>query len=265
MLPLRDDQPRTLLPFVNWSIIAINIAVYIFELQQGAGRPPSAMSSIDDYRAQMQFFNHYGVVPHNFQLAFSGTAGYTIMGVFGTIFSSMFMHGSPLHLIGNMWFLWIFGNKVEDHFGHAMYPVYYLLCGVIASMAHIYANPDSTMPAIGASGAIAGVMGGYLLRYTQAKVQVFWWFFFRPYLFWIPAAWMLIYWFALQLVSQVWSRWMSLQIHHEVGGVAYWAHLGGFLCGMVLIKLIPGRTRYSHGGWFDKEGKEVLPKESTKV
>jgi membrane associated rhomboid family serine protease len=146
-----------------------------------------------------------------------------------------------------------------------MYPFFYLVCGVLASMAHIYANPDSTVPAIGASGAIAGVMGGYLLRYTQAKVQVFAWFFYRPYIFWMPAAWMLVYWFALQLISQIWSQSVLAQLHRESGGIAYWAHLGGFLSGMVLIKLIPGRTKYAHGGWIDKQGKELLPKETGKI
>ena len=262
MLPLRDDQPRTIIPFVNWSIIALNIAVYIFEVHQGAGIP---QTTLDDYKAQMAFFDQYGVIPHHFQLAFAGAGGYTVAGVFSTIFSGMFMHGGPLHLIGNMWFLWIFGNKVEDHFGHIIYPFFYLICGVLAAMTHIYANPDSTLPAIGASGAIAGVMGGYLLRYTHAKVQVFWWFFYRPYVFWISAAWMLIYWFALQIISQSWSHWVSEQMHTEAGGVAYWAHIGGFFSGMVLIKLIPGRTKYAHGGWVDKAGNELLPKESTKV
>ena len=265
MIPLRDNQPRTILPYVNWSIIAINVAAYVFELHQGVGLPPSAYDSLDQYQAQLTFLNQYGVVPHNFQLAFAGTAGYTIAGAFGSIFTAMFLHGGPLHLIGNMWFLWIFGNKVEDHFGHVLYPIFYLLCGFLASMAHIYANPDSAIPAIGASGAIAGVMGGYLLRYTNAKVQVFGWLMYRAYVFWMPAAGMLLYWFGLQLVSEIWSRWLSAQIHHEVAGVAYWAHLGGFLTGMVFIKLIPGRTRYAHGGWVDKEGKELLPKESKEV
>src|SRR5437763_1122051 len=263
MLPLRDNQPRTLIPYVNWLIIAANIGAYVFEVPSGVGLTPK---SLDEYQSQMAFFNHYGAVPHNFQLAFSGTPGYSIAGVFGSMLSSIFLHGSPIHLIGNMWFLWIFGNKIEDHFGHALYPFFYLLCGVVSSMAHIYANPDSTLPAIGASGAIAGVMGGYLLRYTQAKVQVFWWFFYRPSVFWIPAVAMLGYWFALQLFSQVWSHWLLLQTQqHESGGVAYWAHLGGFLSGMILIKLIPGRTKYAHGGWIDKTGKELLPKESTKI
>lgn len=262
MLPLRDDQPRTILPFVNWSIIAVNIAVYFFEVHQGAGITPTTM---DEYHSQLAFFNQYAVVPHHFQLAFSGAPDYTIAGCFGTILSAMFMHGGPLHLIGNMWFLWIFGNKVEDHFGHAVYPFFYLLCGSMASMAHIYSNPDSTLPSLGASGAIAGVMGGYLLRYPQAKVQLFSWFFYRPYVFWIPAVGMLFYWFALQIISQIWTHWLSMQIHREVGGVAYWAHIGGFLCGMVLIKLIPGRTTYAHGGWIDKEGKELLPKETNKI
>jgi membrane associated rhomboid family serine protease len=263
MLPLRDDQPRTLIPFVNWSIIAINIAAYIYEIQAGVILAGNELGS--NYQAQLAFFSQYGVVPQHFQLAVGGGSGYTLAGVLGTIFTSMFLHGGTLHLLGNMWFLWIFGNKVEDHFGHIVYPLFYLLCGLVASMAHIYANPNSTLPALGASGAIAGVMGAYLLRYTQAKIQMFGWFFYRPYVFWMPAAGMLLYWFALQLVSQVWTHWVAVQTHHQVGGVAYWAHIGGFFSGMVLIKLIPGGTRYAHGGWIDKSGKELLPKETGKI
>src|SRR5215469_13393753 len=171
MLPLRDDQPRTLIPFVNWSIIAINVAFYIWEVHSGVITP--GREGRPDLQAQVAFFNHYGVVPHHFQLAAAGSPEYTISGCLGTILTAMFLHGNTLHMLGNMWFLWIFGNKVEDHFGHLMYPFYYLICGLIATVAHIYANPDSTIPAIGASGAIAGVMGGYLLRYPQAKIQVF--------------------------------------------------------------------------------------------
>jgi membrane associated rhomboid family serine protease len=263
MLPLRDDQPRTLIPFVNWSIIVINIVAYIYEIHAGVILAGNEMGS--NYQAQLAFFGRYGVVPQHFQLAVAGGSGFTLSGVFGTIFTSMFLHGGTLHLLGNMWFLWIFGNKVEDHFGHIVYPLFYLLCGLVASMAHVYANPNSTLPAVGASGAIAGVMGGYLLRYTQAKVQVFGWFFYRPYVFWMPAAGMLFYWFALQLVSQIWTHWVAAQIHQQVGGIAYWAHIGGFISGIFLIKLIPGRTKYAHGGWIDKTGKELLPKETGKV
>lgn len=264
MLPLRDDQPRTLIPYVNWSIIAVNLAFYIWEVHSGVITPGS--EGHPDIQTQLAFFNHYGVVPHHFQLAIAGSPEYTIAGSLGTILTGMFLHGGTLHFLGNMWFLWLFGNKVEDHFGHLMYPFFYLVCGVIAALAHIYATPDSTIPAIGASGAIAGVMGGYLLRYTHAKIQVFMWFFFRPYVFWMSAAWMLVYWFALQLISQIWSQSVIAQLHRETGGgVAYWAHIGGFFSGMVLIKLIPGRTKYAHGGWIDKQGKELLPKETGKV
>jgi membrane associated rhomboid family serine protease len=262
MLPLRDDQPRTLIPFVNWSIIAINTAVFVFEIQRGVAGTPA---SVHELQKQLAFLSHYAVVPEHFQLAFRGSPEYTVAGVFGTIFTSMFMHANVLHLVGNMWFLWLFGNTVEDHFGHVLYPMFYLLCGVIASMAQISAKPDSTLPQIGASGAIAGIMGGYLLRYTSAKIQVFSWLGYRAYVFWIPAAAMLAYWFALQLVSQLTTDWAAKELHRELGGVAYWAHLGGFLTGIVLIKVLSGRTRYAYGGWFDKQGKEMLPKQSTRV
>src|SRR5207247_4349005 len=116
----------------------------------------------------------YAEVPQHFQLAFIGSSGYSIGDAFLTIFTSMFMHGGWWHVLGNMWFLWIFGDNVEDHFGHAVYAVFYLFCGFIASMAHLFADPTSAVPILGASGAIAGIMGAYLLRYPQARIQVFW-------------------------------------------------------------------------------------------
>ena len=168
----------------------------------------------------------------------------------------MFMHAGWLHVLGNMWFLWIFGDNIEDHLGHVVYPMFYLVCGLLASIAHVYANPDSTLPMVGASGAIAGVMGAFLLRYPQARIQVLWtWFGYR--IFWMPAIGMLFYWFALQLVGQAWVQYVSSQTHQQVGGVAYWAHLGGFVTGLILIKVIPSRSEYNYGAWTKKEEKAV--------
>jgi rhomboid family protein len=178
---------------------------------------------------------------------------------FAALLSSMFMHAGWFHLIGNMWALWIFGNNIEDHFGHAVYATFYLLCGAFAGMAHIYANPGSDVPTLGASGAIAGVMGAFLLRYPEARVQIFVFYGLRAGLFWVTAWVVLAFWFAVQLFWQVFTHWAFGSA--QTGGIAYWAHLGGFVAGMILVKLIPGYTRYSHGGWVDKEGRELLPKQ----
>ena len=246
MIPLRDDQPRTTIPYVNYSIIAINLAVFGFEVWARFNDPPALRS----------FFARYAEVPNHFQLAFGGSSEFTIGAAFLTIFTSMFMHAGWLHVLGNMWFLWIFGDNIEDHLGHVVYPMFYLVCGLLASMAHVYANPDSTLPMVGASGAIAGVMGAFLLRYPQARIQVLWtWFGYR--MFWMPAIGMLFYWFALQLVGQAWVQYVSSRTHQQVGGVAYWAHLGGFVTGLILIKVIPSRSEYNYGAWTKKEEKAV--------
>jgi len=147
-----------------------------------------------------------------------------------TVLTSMFMHGSWMHLIGNMWFLWVFGNNIEDSMGHLRYIVFYLLTGALASAAHIFAGPGSGVPTVGASGAIAGVMGAYLLLYPKVKIQTL--IFLVVYVRVIRmAAWvMLIYWLVIQVVSGAGS------IGAEGGGVAFWAHVGGFVAGLILIK-----------------------------
>src|SRR5256885_14369572 len=246
MIPLRDGPPCTAIPYVNYSILAINLAVFGFEVWARFNDPP----------ALRPFFARYAEVPNHFQLAFGGSSEFTIGAAFLTIFTSMFMHAGWLHVLGNMWFLWIFGDNIEDHLGHVVYPMFYLVCGLLASMAHVYANPDSTLPMVGASGAIAGVMGAFLLRYPQARIQVLWtWFGYR--IFWMPAIGMLFYWFALQLVGQAWVQYVSSRTHQQVGGVAYWAHLGGFVTGLILIKVIPSRSEYNYGAWTKKEEKAV--------
>ena len=250
MFPIRDDQPRTLVPWVNYLIIGANLAVFGYEISLGLRS-----------RELADFFFQYGVIPHNFQTAFSGSGQVTVAGAFLTILTSMFIHGSVLHLLGNLWVLWIFGDNIEDHCGHALYPIFYLICGFLASMAQIYSSPDSTVPEIGASGAIAGVLGAFLLRYPQAKVQLLVVFGMLANVAWWSAWIVLLFWFAMQVLGTVWTQVLYNQGLKNVGGVAYWAHVGGFVCGIVLIKVIPGRTRYKHGGWLSKEGKEVLPKQ----
>jgi membrane associated rhomboid family serine protease len=159
-----------------------------------------------------------------------------------TILTSMFLHGGWLHIIFNMWFLWIFGDNIEDYLGHFTYLIFYLLCGTAAALTQIALAPNSTIPTIGASGAIAGVMGAYVLLYPRAKVLtlvvliVFFTF------WWIPAWVFLGYWFLLQFFSA------SITVHQASGGVAFGAHVGGFVTGLVLIKVFPRRTRaYRYG------------------
>jgi membrane associated rhomboid family serine protease len=249
MIPIRDDQPCSSFAWVNYFIIAANLAVFGYEISLGLHS-----------RALYEFWARHGVVPHNFELAFSGSAQITISGVFLTILTSMFLHGSVLHLLGNVWVLWIFSDNIEDHLGHAIYPLFYVVCGIVASMAQIYANPGSEIPSVGASGAIAGVMGAYLVRYPQARVQLRVIFSYFANVVWVSAWVVLAIWFGLQLLGTAWMQMLFNQGFKNVGGVAYWEHVGGFVLGMVLIKILPGQTEYSHGGWYTKEGKEVLPK-----
>jgi len=252
MIPIRDDQARSTIPYVNYFIIALNVAVFACEISVG----------LHDRRALNDLFQQFGTIPHNFELAISGGyAQLTIPSVFVTIFTSMFMHASVLHLLGNMWVLWIFGDNIEDHLGHFVYLIFYLVCGLLASMAHIYANPGSEIPSVGASGAIAGVMGAFLLRYPQARVQMLVVFGWMANVTWLSAWVMLAFWFGLQFLGVIGTQMLQTHSHQLSGGIAYWAHLGGFVAGMVLIKLIPGHTQYTFGGWITKDGKEVLPKQ----
>ena len=214
--------------------------------------------TLTDWR---EFLMRYGAVPHHFQLAFSGSPGYSISAVFFTLLSSMFLHRSVLHLIGNMWVLWIFGDNIEDHLGHWIYLAFYLLCGFLGGMAHIYANPDLDIPTVGASGSIAGILGAFLVRYPQARVQMLVIFSLLTNVVWVPAWCMLGFWFFFQFIGVLLAELRHTHLHQAAtAGVAYWAHVGGFIVGMILIKAIPGHTEYSHGGWLNKEGKEILPK-----
>jgi membrane associated rhomboid family serine protease len=255
MIPIRNDQPRTSFPWVNYFIIAANVAVFAYQISLGL-----------DSREMYDFYTRYAVIPHNFELALAGAYRITFGHVFLTMLTAMFIHGSIVHLFGNIWVLWIFGGNIEDHLGHVVYPLFYLICGLLAFLAQVYVNPGSEVPNIGASGAIAGILGAFLLRYPQAKVQFLLTLNYVSNVAWVTAWVVLAAWFGLQLANQIWQQFQartlaSYGIKAEVGNVAYWAHLCGFVSGMILIKLIPGHTTYRHGGWFTKEGKEVLPRE----
>jgi len=224
MIPIRDDAPRSTTPYVNYFLILLNTLVFLYELSLGA-EGASVLNG---------FVKQFGFMPIKIDAWLDGAAPAAIAVV--PFFSSMFLHASWLHLIGNMWFLYIFGDNVEDRLGHFLYLVFYLLSGIGASLVHLMFNLHSQVPSVGASGAIAGVLGAYFLLYPSARVLT-WWFGF--FVFWVPAWLMLGLWFVYQFLS---GAATSITYSHETGGgVAVWAHVGGFLTGMILIKLFPTR------------------------
>ncbi len=228
MIPIRDDQPRFTTPYITYFLIVLNVLIFFFE---SALDPASARSLLDTF----------GVVPANVTQFLHGSASANSAPTFVPLFTSMFLHGSWPHVIGNMWFLWIFGDNIEDYLGHFKYLIFYLVSGIAAAVAQIVLIPQSPIPTVGASGAIAGVLGAYFILYSRARVLTW----FPPlFLFYLPAWVMLGYWFVLQFLSGAATSSMSTQS----GGVAFWAHVGGFVAGIILIKLMPKRTaqpRYS--------------------
>ena len=220
MLPLRDDNPRRTVPFITYLLIGVNILAFLWELGLGP-RLDEALFSI-------------AFIPRRFWVP-----GYWLADL-STIFVSMFLHGGFLHIGSNMLYLAIFGDNIEDRLGHFRYTIFYFLCGVVAALAHAFANPSSAMPAIGASGAIAGVLGAYLILFPRARVTTV-----IPIVFFIivreiPAVVLLGLWFVLQLFSGVGS--LNVRGAEDVAGVAYFAHIGGFVAGMILI-FVMGGTR----------------------
>jgi membrane associated rhomboid family serine protease len=228
LLPLRDDNPHTTTPVVNYALIAACVAVFLWQV------------GLDD-RAEEIAVLAYGLIPGTlFGKVLVAPEVHRLPGVL-TIFTSMFLHGGWLHLIGNMWFLWIYGDNVEDILGPFKYLVFYLACGVAAGLTHVLTNPDSRVPTIGASGAIAGVMGAYMVKFPHSRIVTLVPIFFFVTLVEIPAAIMLVYWFVLQVFSGVGAMAYSSV---SQGGVAWFAHAGGFLAGMILVSVMRPRPRY---------------------
>lgn len=211
MFPLSDDNPTSSYPAVNHLLIGLNIIAFVAEyifLSQGGG----------DGRLP---FDNFAMVPARFVSHFS-------INEFGTIFSSMFMHAGFGHIFGNLWFLYIFGDNVEDRMGSTNYLLFYLTCGIFADLAHILTNPLSAVGCVGASGAISGVLGAYLVLYPGVKVHTWISWYWRP----MVDAWVLIgFWFVSQVVY-------SLISSSEGGGTAWFAHIGGFVCGIMLLKIV---------------------------
>ncbi len=211
MIPLRDDNPTENVPIVNYLLILLNVLVFIFQTFLGSNND--------------SFVYQFALIPANVTSLFS-------IGSLFNIFTSMFMHAGLAHLGGNMLYLWIFGDNVEDRLGSIKYLLFYVIGGVVASLTHILTNPNSTIPTVGASGAIAAVLGAYLVLFPGQKVLTL-----IPLGFWLrmtmlPASLVLIVWFALQFFQGVLTLGGP-----DVGGVAVWAHIGGFVSGVVLGQL----------------------------
>lgn len=227
MIPIRDDQPRFSVPYLNYFLIALNMAIFLFE-------------STLDKSSLMALLFQLGLVPRNVTAVVSGY-GHPAAALL-PFFTSMFLHGSWLHVIGNMWFLWIFGDNIEDYLGHFKYLIFYLLSGFAAAAAQVVLTPHSAVPTIGASGAIAGVLGSYFILYPRARVLTW----FPPIFFFHLPAWIMLgYWFVVQFLSGT-ATSLSYAGNNN-GGIAFWAHVGGFLAGLIMIKVFserPQRSRY---------------------
>jgi len=226
MFPIRDDNPTLGAPAITVVLIGLNVAAWI--LVQGMGAEPTLSQSVCELGLIPGEL--LGRIPEGYTLPMSREMSCVIGPPhWYTPLSSMFLHGGWLHLIGNMWFLWLFGNNVEDSMGHARYLVFYLLCGLAAASAQTLVNPNSAIPMVGASGAISGVMGAYIVLYPRVRIHmlIFLGFFITRAV--VPAYVMLGYWLLLQIVGGLPA------LAEESGGVAFWAHAGGFLAGAVLV------------------------------
>ena len=236
MIPLRDNIPHRHPPLMTWLIILINGLVFAFELSL----PSSQIKA---------FFDLFGIVParyfHREDLSGVGPLPFP---TYWPLFTSMFLHGGWLHIIGNMWFLYLFGDNVEDRMGHFRFLLFYLLAGLCAGVVHILTNAGSTMATIGASGAIAGVMGAYFVLYPRARVITLIPIFFYPMFIEIPAVVFLLFWFLTQLLS----GGLALAEGANVGGIAWWAHIGGFVAG-TLLQFLFVRSKGHHRFYFETE------------
>lgn len=237
MLPLRDDIPSRTVPYVNYSLIVICVLVFLVQwlsaglpqarLEERFGMVPARVVHPDVPLVREALAEYQGrLVRVELPLASSPLPAWM------TLFTCMFLHGGWLHLIGNLWSLWIFGDNVEDRLGHVGYLLFYLASGIAAGLAHLVVHPDSAVPTIGASGAIAGVMGAYLLFYPNARVQMLVWFFYFVDIVVAPASLFLGMWFLLQFFQGTFA------LTGGAGGVAWWAHIGGFAMGFLVAALL---------------------------
>jgi len=229
LIPIRDEIKARRVPYINYILIAINIAVFIYQFTAG-----SRIEAI---------ITEFALVPAQLSAGLD-------LGDMRSILTSMFLHASWMHLLGNMLYLWIFGDNVEDRLGHFWYLLFYLAGGFVAAFAHWAINPASSIPTVGASGAIAAVLGAYLLMYPRARVYTFIPIGFFVRLRLLPASVVLLLWFILQLFSGVLTIGAG-----DVGGTAFWAHIGGFVFGVLVGWLAKGRSAGSPARqWTDSRG-----------
>jgi len=214
MIPIRNTIPSKNYPIVNTALIGINIVVFFIQMSQG----------VDLER----FIYTYGLVPARFSVPYI-SSHFTLTQQLFSLISFMFIHGGFMHIIGNMWTLYIFGDNVEDRLGSFYYLVFYLLCGLVSGLFHLFLNFHSTIPTIGASGAIAGVMGAYFVLYPHSKILTLIPIIIIPWFVEIPAVFFLGFWFVMQVFNAAFSSGMA-------GGIAWWAHVGGFVFGIVSLK-----------------------------
>jgi membrane associated rhomboid family serine protease len=229
VIPLRDNIRSRTVPFVSYAFIGINILVFLFEITLGSG--------VD------RFVGAFGVVPERTIYILFQAPEYIHLAVI-PLFTSMFMHGGWFHLLGNVLFLYIFGDNIEDTLGHFRYAVFYIGCGVAASLIHLATHPASTVPTIGASGAIAGVMGAYFLLFPGSRIVTLVPFFFFIQLIEVPAFVFLGIWFLIQFLSGS----FSFAVSSELSRIAWWAHIGGFAVGAGYVLLRYGRLKSRRKG-----------------
>jgi membrane associated rhomboid family serine protease len=220
LIPIRDTIPHRRTPVMTWALIAVNVAVFLYELSL----PPEELERL---------FYFFGIVPARY----SHPEWATVVGLpfddYWPFVTCMFLHGGWAHIIGNMWTLWIFGDNVEDRMGSVRFLFFYLLTGLAAGLTHYFTNANSAVPTVGASGAIAGVLGAYFVLFPRSQIIVMVPVFFFPFFFQLPAVTYLLFWFLSQILGGAIAGLSSSQ----VGGIAFWAHAGGFVAGVLLHRL----------------------------
>jgi membrane associated rhomboid family serine protease len=259
LIPLKDNNPTARFPILTVLLIAVNVAVFVWQISQPSEPGSSTSPKVAGLSQQDETTLEYGAVPYRLthpgkgcgisasrvvcdgQMGYAGSQKLDEPPWWATIFTSMFMHGGILHIAFNMLFLWIFGNNIEDSMGRPRYLFFYLLAGIAAAYAQALLDANSTVPAVGASGAIAGVLGGYLLLFPRARVLTLVIVIFFVTLIEIPAVILLGAWFVLQFLPAIGQ--VGTDAVSGGGGVAYWAHVGGFAFGLAAIKLFANRYR----------------------
>lgn len=226
MIPLRDANPSQSVPFITVLLIIANASIFLFELSIG--------------KNLNELFSYFALIPAKY-FYLAADSGVNYIERFYPLITSQFLHGGWLHVIGNLWFLWIFGDNIEDHIGHFKFLLFYLLCGIAAGLTHVYTNPASPIPTVGASGAVAGVMGAYTILYPRARVLTLIPIFYFIRITELPAFMFLGIWFLMQFFSGA----FSLAAGVASAGVAWWAHIGGFVVGVIFILLFFPRKKKS--------------------